>query len=298
MSIYESLPKANAQNVHQVKGGTPAREGPSRGLLAGGLMILVLAFLFLCAIASLRCRIETDPRFRLVCPPASDITPDVTTTTTSTATATQTPTSSTATATYTPDGATQNTATPTPTPTSLTNVPPISCTLLTARPAASEAAVQLALSLSEQFLRSYGVRINAFGAVPFNPICVGTDSDQLLGMIAPAVDENQIYRGREVEGIFYINDPRLVIETIVLLNKTAVEYSTLPLGSYMLACNHQRLDDCIAISLQGQEFQIRPESIHITNDLAFANPPRVAYEEGSIRKCFYVGRRRICIKVF
>jgi hypothetical protein len=162
----------------------------------------------------------------------------------------------------------------------------------------TQKAIALAQELAGQFASSFGVQINAQGAVPFNPICFATDSDQLLSMIAPAVDENQTYRGREVEGIFYTNDPRFVIETLVLLNKTAVQYSTLPLGSYMLACNHQRLDDCIAVSLQGQEFQIRPESVMITTNLQDISPPTVAYEEGSIQKCFRVRTRKICIRVF
>jgi len=163
---------------------------------------------------------------------------------------------------------------------------------------AKEAAVQLALSLADHFYRNYGVLINASGAVPFNAICLGTDSNQLLGMIAPVSDENQRYKGREVEGVFNINDSRLVIETMILLNKGTMQYSTLPLGSYMLACNLQRLDDCLAISLQGEEFQIRPESIEIRIDLPVTSPPSVAYEEGSIRKCFNVARRKICIRVF
>ena len=292
MSTDEFLPKVNSQNSRRAMGVTKAtirENGPSRGTVSGIGLGLLVAFLLICGLASVVCGFDFSPRLRIMCPaPTPTVEPPIT------ATATPTPTPS------APGGTTITpfTDTPSPTPTSTdTPSPIISCTLLTPNPVAKEAAVQLALSLADHFYRNYGVLINASGAVPFNAICLGTDSNQLLGMIAPVSDENQRYKGREVEGVFNINDSRLVIETMILLNKGTMQYSTLPLGSYMLACNHQRLDDCLAISLQGEEFQIRPESIEI-KDWPETRPPRVAYEEGSIRKCFYVLRRRICIKVF
>jgi len=302
MSTDEFLPKVNSQNSRQVMGVTEAtirENGLSRGTVSGIGLGLLVACLLICGLGSVVCDFELSPRLRILCPAASPTPPDGTTITPSpTPTDTPTPT--------TPGGTTitpSDTPTPTPTtpvvpPTTAVPTTPMPCTALTPNPALKDAAVQLALSLADHFYRNYGVLINASGAVPFNAICLGTDSNQLLGMIAPVSDENQRYKGREVEGVFNINDSRLVIETMILLNKGTMQYSTLPLGSYMLACNLQRLDDCLAISLQGEEFQIRPESIEIRNDLPVTSPPSVAYEEGSIRKCFNVARRKICIRVF
>lgn len=289
MSIYESLPKANSQNVRLVKANAAEiarREGPSRWVLPGIVLGLIVALIILCGLTSIVCDLQTDP-LRIVCPPAGTATTPAPLPTTVTPAYTPTPTD-------TPATTAPSTDTPTP-----TNTPvPLPCTTLTPRPANATAAVDLATRLSEEFRARYGPRFNPQGAVPFNTICLGTDSDQLLGMLVPAVDEYQTYKGREVEGIFYFNDSRLAVEILILLNKTNVQYSTLPFGAFMLACNHQRPDDCLAVSLDGQEYQIRPDRVEITNDLAYTSPPRVAYELGSYRKCFYVGRRKICIRVF
>jgi hypothetical protein len=301
MSTDEFLSKANSQNSRPVKrvfAATLREGGPSRGVVSAIGLGLLLVFLVICGLGSVVCDIEFSPRFRLICP-AQPITPTPITPTTPEP-ITPVPTTPTTPEPITPVPTTPTTPEPTtPVVTAPVTITPTTlCTLLTPNPAAKTAAVNMALSLSDQFLRNYGVSINTAEAIPFNPICVGTDSDQLLGMIAPVSDANQRYKDREVEGIFYINDSRLVIETIILLNKSATQDSTLPFGGYMLACGYQRLDDCIAVSPQGAEFQIKPESIELTNDWQETNPPRVAYEQGSIRKCFYVWKRRVCIRVF
>lgn len=286
-----------SQNSHQVKRDTVGiiRERGPLGWIVSGLIVI---FLLLCGFAALTCRFELSP-FRIVCPappstetPIITITPTPTSTLTGTAiTDTPTPTGTAFTDTPTPTGTTI-TDTPTPTPT-------VSCTALTASPLAKEAAIQLAMSVGDHFFRNYGVRINASEAVPFNEICFGTDSSQLLGMIAPAIDGNQRYKDREVEGIFNINDSRFEINTVIVLNKGTTQDSILPLGSYMLACNHQLLNDCLAISMQGEEFHINPESVSITMIDPEVSPPTVAYEkENPIRKCFKVLRRKVCIRVF
>jgi hypothetical protein len=121
-------------------------------------------------------------------------------------------------------------------------------------------------------------------------------------MIAPVVDENQFYHDRinlvrEVEGIFTVNNPHLALETIIIYHKANIQYPLLPLGSYLLACYTPRANDCLAVSLQGQEFQINPGIIIITAEEQ-APFPIVGYEEGSIRKCFRILGRKICIRVF
>jgi hypothetical protein len=304
MSTDEVLSKGSSRNSRQVEGVAAAtfREGgPSRGIVSAIGLGLLLVCLLACGLASVVCDIGFSPRPSIMCPAATTPVPTTVTPPTDTPSTPITPTTPVPT-TVTPFTDTPSTP-PTPTtpavpPTTSVPTTPLPCTVLTPNLLLKEAAVQRAQALADQFFQNHGVQINASGAVPFNPICLGPDSNQLLGMIAPVSDANQRYKDREVEGIFYINDSRLVIETIILLNKTAMQYSTLPFGGYMLACSQQRLDDCIAVSPQGQEFQIRPESIELRNDWPDTNPPRVAYEEGSIRKCFYVWKRRVCIRVF
>jgi hypothetical protein len=148
----------------------------------------------------------------------------------------------------------------------------------------------------------FGIQINSSLAKGLDAGRIGGQPGQLAGMIAPVIDENQKYRDRsnlirEVEGIFTINDSRLTAETAVMINKADYEYPLLPVGSYLLACYTPRMNDCVAVSLQGQEFQIRPDSI-IETRIDPAPFPTVAYEEGSIRKCFRVLRRKICMRVF
>jgi hypothetical protein len=308
MSTDQFLSNVNSQNSRQVKrvpAATIREGGPSRVIVTAIGLGLLLACLLIGGLASFVCDIGFSPRPSIMCPAATATPPYPygTTITPSTYTSLTPPTPTTPVpTTVTPSTYTSLTP-PTPTTPAVTSTTPFPtsptpCTVLTPNPVLKDAAVNLALSLSDQFLRYYGVNIKATEAVPFNPICLGPDSDQLLGMLAPVVDANQIYKNREVEGIFYINDSRLVIETIILISKSAMQYSTLPLGSYMLACNHQRPDDCIAVSLQGEEFQIRPESISIEMRSDGSEVTKVSYEQGSIGGCFYVWRRKICITMF
>jgi hypothetical protein len=191
--------------------------------------------------------------------------------------------SSTATPTSTTPGVATNTFTPTPIP-------------------VNDQAVQLAGEVAPQFNTIFGVQINPPLAKGLDAVRIGGPAGQLAGMIAPVTNENQRYidrknQVREVEGIFSLNDGRLTLETMIIINKGTINYPLLPLGAYMLACHPDRLNDCIAVSLQGQEFEIKPETVFITI-IDPASPPTVDYEEGSIRKCFRVLRRKICIRVF
>jgi hypothetical protein len=166
-----------------------------------------------------------------------------------------------------------------------------------------EEAVKRARDLSGQFIEIFGIYINPDGAKGLDAARIGGEPGQLAGMIAPVIDENQKYIDREnivreVEGILSLYDSRLVLETMIIINKGTIQYPLLPLGAFMIACVPQRLNDCLVISLQREEFQIKPETISQTVLTEPVPRPEVAYEEGSIRKCFKVLRRKICVRVF
>ena len=201
-------------------------------------------------------------------------------------------------------------ATLTPTPLTATPSTPMTITLtltlttLTPNPVVDNAAVMMAQTLAPQFSEQFGIQIAPSRARGLDTAWIGGEASQLAGMIAPVIDENQKYTDqgnlvREVEGIFSLNDSRLTLETVVVINKGTIQYPLLPLGAYMLACDTDRPNDCLAVSLQGEEFQINPapESVSVTA-IDEVSPPTVDYEEGSIRKCFKVRGHKICIRVF
>jgi hypothetical protein len=224
--------------------------------------------------------------------PAFTLTSTVTATSTSTNTTTPTPT---------------DTSTPTSTPTSTdTPIPPSTATLtFTPTPTPdliNDQAVGQAKNLAPQFSETFNVQFDPSLAKGLDAVRIGGPAGQLAGMIAPVIDGNQKYKDRdnivrEVEGLFSLNDNRLTLETMVIINKANIQYPLLPLGAYILACDTLRVNDCLAVSLQGQEFQIKPANVTLTiiDSVPF---PTVAYEEGSIHKCFRVLRRKICIRVF
>lgn len=219
-----------------------------------------------------------------------------------TPTSTDTPPSS-------PTSTDTSTPTPTPTPTdtptpTLTDTPNPTLTYTPTSPPdlINDQAVILAKELAPQFSQIFGVQFNPLLAKGLDAARIGGQAGQLAGMIAPVIDGNQKYSDRnyqvrEVEGLLSLNDSRLMLEAMFIINKGTIQYSQLPLGAYMVACRTDRVNDCLAISLHGEEFQIKPESVSLSI-IDQVQPPSVDYEEGSIRKCFKVFRRKICIRVF
>jgi hypothetical protein len=218
---------------------------------------------------------------------------------------------------------TATTLTPiTTTPTSLTFTPtstdrPTSTSMATPpytpTPTVDEQAVILAKELVSQFSQIFGVQFNPSLAKGLDTARIGGPAGQFAGMIAPVIDGNQRYidrnyEVREVEGSFSLNDNRLMLEAMFIINKGTIQYLPVPLGAYMVACHPDRPNDCLAISLQGEEFQVRPESVSIItitpSPIGTPCPtclplfPSVGFEEGSIHTCFWVFSRQICIKVF
>jgi hypothetical protein len=257
---------------------------------------------------------------------------------------------------------------------------PVIATTVPSTPTVDQRAVLLARQLVPQFTQVFGAKFNPDLARGLDSDKIGGPAGQLAEMIAPVVDQSQRYTDlslevREVEGILSINDNRLDFEEMTILNKATILSSPIPLGAYMIACHPARPNDCLAISLQRQEFQVNPETVFIftitpsspppsapTQTLAptgtptltqtpappgtatltgtpcglgtpcptafptllatssapppatatlsatltqislptevFLPPPTVDFETGSIRTCFLVFRRKVCIKVF
>ena len=261
-------------------------------------------------------------------------------------------------------------ATSTPTAVSSDTPTPV---LATTTPTVEQLAVMLAQQLAPQFTQVFGVQFNPLLAKGLDAaklqVPEGPPTGQLAEMIAPVVDANQSYTDRnqqvrEVEGILSINDSRLDFDAMTPLGKGAVQLDPIPLGAYMIACHRERPNDCLAVSLQREEFQINPESISIIpipdpptvtpaptetatptktpaptgtaaptgtpcltgtpcptgTPVPFPTPtvstaftqiavatqtvvptpvaPSVDFEVGSIRTCFWVFRRKVCIRVF
>ncbi len=273
--------------------------------------------------------------------------------------------------------ATVLTSTPTlpPTNTSTPLIPstdtptPALATTLPSTPTVDQLAVMLAKELAPQFTQVFGAQFNPLLAKGLDAARIGGQAGQLAEMTAPVIDGNQKYADRnfqirEVEGILSLQDSRLDLEAMTIINKGTIQYFSLPLGAYMIACHPERLDDCLAVSLQGEEFQVSPESVSIITitptptgtppptqtpaptgtptltqtatptgtpcpigmfcptgtplstptalptatvsaaftQIALPSPtpvsPSVGFEEGSIRTCFWVFSRKVCIRVF
>jgi hypothetical protein len=171
-------------------------------------------------------------------------------------------------------------------------------------PGVQAQAVAQAQELAVSFQQKFDIKISPPGAQGFDAGLIGGQPGQLAGMIAPVLDEKQEYtdrrehRTRQVMGIFSIYDDRLALEISTYINKGTDLESTQSLGQYMLACDKVNSYNCIAVTLNGEEFLISTDSMKIENDLQEITSPSVVYEEGSYRKCFKVFKRRICIRVF
>ena len=186
------------------------------------------------------------------------------------------------------------------TPAIAITTPPVIAITLTS--SVDPAAVSQAKELSPQFSQRFNVQLSPVLAKGLDAAQVGGESGQLAGMVAPVSDEKQQYRDRgnmlrQVMGIFSLNDPHLTLESVFVVNKATFQPTLVPVGVYMLACHPDRPNDCIAVSIRRQEFQINP---NLVSEI-FESPvlvPMADYEYGSIKKCFKILKRKICIKVF
>ena len=163
-------------------------------------------------------------------------------------------------------------------------------------------AVQVASTVAAQVSENFGVQVNPTGAVGLDAVHVNGTAGEMAAWAAPVTDEHQTYTDRshlrrEVAGVFGIRSPNVHLETVIFFNKANIQYPALPEGRYMIACYTPRPNDCIAVSMQGEEFQIRPGSIEILT-IEPVSTPSVEYIQGSIYKCFRIVRRRICIRIF
>ncbi len=177
--------------------------------------------------------------------------------------------------------------------------PEVSCSPVDQQ--ATSRAEELVNVLSEKF----GVSVQPSLAKGLDAVTIGETPGESAGTITPVKDGDQKYKEREVKGTFSINSNSVNndlfdLDTWALINKGAFESSLLPIGNYILACTTIVGDrNCLAISIeQGTEFQIDPNIISDEDNLILANIPYARYEQGSTKKCFYVVRRRICIRIF
>lgn len=187
-------------------------------------------------------------------------------------------------------------------PVSESKFPEVSCSPVDQQ--ATNRAEELVNVLSEKF----GVSVLPSLAKGLDAAKIGEtrgESAKDLVTIIPVKDGDQKYKEREVKGTFSINSDSVNndlfdLDTWTLINKGAFESSLLPMGNYILACTTIVGDrNCLAVSIeQGTEFQIDPDIISDEETLVIANIPYALYEEGSIKKCFYVLKRKVCIRVF
>jgi hypothetical protein len=164
-------------------------------------------------------------------------------------------------------------------------------------------AEEQAKDLAPRFEDEFNIRTDPNQARGLNASRIGGPEGQLAGMVAPASDANQNYvdnnnTARQVMGILSLNDNRLTMESMLLVDKATIQRFNLPLGAYVITCHPVRRKDCVAVSLQGEEFQIDPETIDDTDDDPSVSAPIAFYEDGSIKKCYKVLRRKICVRVF
>ena len=186
-------------------------------------------------------------------------------------------------------------------------IPPVGTTppviIITPTDPVDSQAVIEAMALAPQFEENFDVQIQPMLARGLDAVEIGGLEGQLAGLVAPALDEYQQYIDeenavRQVMGMLSLNDSRLMLESMLILSKASIQNPPVPLGSYILACLPEREKDCIVISPDGQEFRLNPETVFQTDEDPSAPVPVASYEDGSIRKCFKIFRRKICIRVF
>lgn len=171
--------------------------------------------------------------------------------------------------------------------------PEVSCSPVDQQ--ATSRAEELVNVLSEKF----GVSVLPSLAKGLDAAKIGGTREESAGTITPIKDGNQKYKEREVMGTFSINNIFLTLDMLNLINKGMVQAFPLPMGNYILACTAGPNKDCLAVSIeQATEYQIDPDIISDEETLVIANVPYALYEEGSIKKCFYVLKRKVCLRVF
>jgi len=153
-------------------------------------------------------------------------------------------------------------------------------------------AMSQAPNLFAPLVDKFGIKINFDLAKGLDSAQTGDAAGQLVGTIVPISDKNQVdYKGWEIEGVFSIDNNLLTLETTVLINKGTTQNPPLPAGTYMVACNLQVPNDCLAVSQTGEEFLINTDTIdsdtglHDLHDQA--NISFARYEQGSTGLCFF-----------
>jgi hypothetical protein len=199
------------------------------------------------------------------------------------------------------------TVTPEPDPKSITPSPtPDGGTL----DSIDEQAVQIAGTVSPLFETSYDVKFSPTRAQGQSAAPAGGSASDIVGVVVPVAYEKQMYedengRKLEVQGILFI-EPPLYVEIEVVVANAPIQYSRLQTGTYMVACTPateaamNQHPDCIAVSEQGVEFAIRPDSVKLLDlqDQYAVTIPTAEFIPGSVYACFTIRKRRICVRAF
>lgn len=160
--------------------------------------------------------------------------------------------------------------------------------------------ISIAQANSKLFSEIANIEFNPLNATGLDTVYIDNQVGGIADVLVPVSNNNQpLYKNRRrVMGLDIAQDNRSALIGMSIISKSTVQYPGLPLGAYMIACDLERPNDCIAVTPNGQEFQLEPDLI---TRLDLPDPvriPTVSIEQGSKHKCFSILKVKICIKVF
>jgi len=169
---------------------------------------------------------------------------------------------------------------------------------ITINPVLISQVMESARLQSDIFANSFHIQTRAAQVAGLDASSLPDGSNTVLQAIAvPAATDQEFYKERQVIGYLTTINASLSPKTMSLESKALVKYGRLPVGSFLFACR-PKSKDCLAVSANGEEFQIDPQSISWSNLPAPVLVSTAAFVQGSIIVQFYIGNVLYTITLF
>jgi ABC-type glycerol-3-phosphate transport system substrate-binding protein len=146
-------------------------------------------------------------------------------------------------------------------------------------------AVGISLEASEILSSTYDVQLDPYSATGLDAAEVQGEPGNIASTLAPAADANQYYGDYQVIGALTLGDD------------AAGNLAGLPVGAYLIACLPGQTV-CQALPAQGEPIMIDPGLVSVGELPVPVQFDVVAFEQGTITKCFYILNVRYCISLF
>ena len=165
-------------------------------------------------------------------------------------------------------------------------------------PALNEQMVRSAVDQAQKFSAQRNLRFQPGQVAGIDGAAINGDLTVLKAFALPTTKAVQTYKDRLVVGSLTVIDPNFAPLGVLVNGKasSAMTGFKLPVDNYAIACRAP--DNCLAISLSGNEYPLLPSTVKIDRLPAPVQAPTVAFLKGSVTVCFYVSDVQYCITVF